>query len=177
MNKLRLIITYDCKKSCKGCCNKSLPRQPEDVNMDYLFNYLGDEVYITGGEPLLYPKELIKFAQIMWMLDKRLFIYSAECSNITDWVKLIPYLAGITFTIHTASDLKGFNALDNWLIFHPNIRKKLSLRLNIFKESGYEIPSKSVWAVKYVEWIKDCPIPDGEDFGYFNVPEYFKDYK
>lgn len=41
-----------------------------------------------------------------------------------------------------------------------------SLRLNLFpniKEILKDV-DLSMWQVKDIEWIKDCPVPEGEDF-------------
>lgn len=42
-----------------------------------------------------------------------------------------------------------------------------SLRLNLFADMKALLPKDidlSMWKVKDMEWVKDCPVPDGEDF-------------
>lgn len=49
-----------------------------------------------------------------------------------------------------------------------------SLRLNLFPDikklledkriAGYRGTYPSYWQVKDIKWVKDCPVPEGEDF-------------
>ena len=59
MKKLRLLLTENCNRECKGCCNtdwdiKNLP----EISADEIINENFDLIMITGGEPLLYPHKL-----------------------------------------------------------------------------------------------------------------------
>lgn len=42
-----------------------------------------------------------------------------------------------------------------------------SMRLNLFSNIKEALPKDidlSMWHIKDIEWIKDCPVPKGEDF-------------
>jgi len=42
-----------------------------------------------------------------------------------------------------------------------------SMRLNLFPDIKKALPDNinlSKWQIKEMEWIKDCPVPKGEDF-------------
>jgi len=63
MKKLRLICTYECNRSCKGCCNKqssftqdNIPTLAREKFLHEIDNY--KQVIITGGEPCLFLPEL-----------------------------------------------------------------------------------------------------------------------
>lgn len=45
--------------------------------------------------------------------------------------------------------------------------KGKSLRLNLFADMKLLLPEHidlSLWNIKEMEWVKDCPVPQGEDF-------------
>lgn len=48
-----------------------------------------------------------------------------------------------------------------------NLWKVKSLRLNLFPDIKKHIPDNtnlSLWQVKDMQWIKDCPVPADEEF-------------
>lgn len=50
---------------------------------------------------------------------------------------------------------------------NDNFNLSCSLRLNLFADMKALLPKDidlSLWKVKDMEWVKDCPVPDGEDF-------------
>jgi hypothetical protein len=58
-----------------------------------------------------------------------------------------------------------------------NLAHGKSFRLNLF--SGYYKafedvhmlqPMKEFWEVKKIEWLKECPLPEGEDFKRIYMP-------
>ena len=64
MNKLRLIVTDKCPKSCENCCNNhkaAQKRSPwysfKDAAHSHFVKKI-TEVNITGGEPMLFPKKV-----------------------------------------------------------------------------------------------------------------------
>lgn len=175
MNKLRLITTYDCPRSCEGCCNKDHPN-PIPIGDGPLFSGYYDEIYLTGGEPMLYADELVKFAleSRKKQYNTKIFIYSAECSILWQWLKVLPWISGITFTLHDQNeDYLDFLAFAKTL---EKIKKKLqpmSLRLNTFVDL-YNVDTKMLkyfgWDIREKVWLKNCPIPEGEDFRILEKP-------
>ena len=57
----RVIITRKCNRKCDGCCNNypSLMSQIQPITNIWELNRKDvSEILITGGEPLLFPKEV-----------------------------------------------------------------------------------------------------------------------
>lgn len=158
---LRLLITKDCDRSCKGCCNRDWDLDNIPVN-NYTFTGY-DQVLITGGEPMLYPtkvKALCIYIRINNPLAK-IIMYTAKTNNIVSFIETLKLLDGVTLTLHTQEDVKTFKALNKQLTLDP----KKSYRLNIF--SGIKIGSLDTqgWQVKEgLEWLKNCPLPENEVF-------------
>jgi hypothetical protein len=143
-----------------GCCNKGWKYEPPRPITHCKY----EEIMITGGEPLLFPDRVIDLVHwLRWRSTAKIFVYTAM---VTDFIQIADETDGMTLTLHTAEDARAFaawtreDASRKWLQ-----RYKGSLRLNIFGEAFREpkfilIPMQ--FAVKLVEWIKDCPLPRGE---------------
>ena len=169
---LRLVITYECNKNCKGCCNKQpLHRSNKILLFDWDFtNY--DEVVITGGEPMLKKPLVEAIGYLISILrgypnyPSKLILYTADCSNVPFLIRLMYTYTGLTVTLHEQSDVYNFLYLNYALLrvkrfLQDNNR---TLRLNVFK--NVEIPGSvdlSLWKIKYnMEWILNCPLPANE---------------
>jgi organic radical activating enzyme len=121
-----------------------------------------DEIYLTGGEPLLFIKQLLDFRA---NLTKPVFVYTAMVCNYLDIAILIDVFDGITLTLHDTNDYSDFMFLDAYLNAYSDKRKlKLkSLRLNVFR--GVQTPETDNWIIKdNIEWIKNSPLPENEVF-------------
>lgn len=168
--KLRLLVTTRCPNKCPMCCNNSWDFSKLPV-VDR-WNY--DEIMITGGEPLLNSAKLCCLALSIdevnkaQGLDTKIYVYTSIC----DWHSLHPVLDltdGIVLTPHSEKDIKLFielNTLAHDSIFSQTIEGK-SLRLNLFPDMKALLPKDidlSLWKVKDMEWIENCPVPEGEDF-------------
>ena len=105
---------------------------------------------------------------------KKIFLYTAmglDGHSHEGWLKVLPHLAGITFTIHgkeepgarAVKDLRDFYSLD-YLIGRQDRYGSLSLRLNDFIHSEWPDEIRQNWNIAPRTWVKDCPIPEGEDF-------------
>lgn len=143
--KLRLLVTTDCPNHCPMCCNNQFDfdklKRVED------FDY--DEIMITRGEPLLFPRKVEELARSI----KRIL-------NVVD---------GVVLTPHSKEDVQRFISTNRSLGIHFKYysNRHPSLRLNLFKNIKDMLPEDidlSLWQVKDIEWIKDCPVPKGEDF-------------
>jgi organic radical activating enzyme len=156
--KARLIVTYDCNKNCDGCCNKNWKYAPARKIQSLVELREFDEIMITGGEPMLYPEKLADLlTELGLKTDAKLYLYTAYPYPESSFLILLSLLDGVTITIHNEQDSKRF--LDS-SILGSYLSTKL-MRLNTFVD-GYENIDK-VWKVKRVEWIKDCPLPIGEE--------------
>ncbi len=160
MKKLRLLVTEKCNRNCPGCCNKDWDLDALSVEDDFT-QY--EEIYLTGGEPMLFPDLIGEIASDIYGDNPRakIFLYTAMTGDV-----LLPYiyfLDGVTITLHTQGDVYPFSLMASKIPdFLFNLR---SLRVNIFK--GVEIDSHLLvgWQVKDgIEWIKDCPLPENEVF-------------
>lgn len=174
--KLRLLVTEECNRNCEGCCNKdfdisNLPvLTPNDF--DEMIDY--DMIMITGGEPMLYPKVVRSVARLAKAVnpDIKVILYTAKVNDLKDMEWIIDSLDGITLTIYDSKDISALKVFDVYLdvrnLNNLSSINDLSLRLNIFKdveEYPFDFSLYRDWKIKdNIEWIKDCPLPDGEVF-------------
>lgn len=165
MKKARLIITYDCPKNCEGCCNKNwkYTSAVKITSVKSLIDY--DEINITGGEPMLLGWGLLDliFELINQNDTQTLYLYTAlaDDKTILLYKVLVKILTGITFTIHNEEDIDNFIKLNNMLL---KMNPELSLQLHVFDNLLLKFPmiDLSLWKVKSMVWIKDCPLPKDE---------------
>lgn len=174
--KLRLLVTTDCPNHCPMCCNNSWDFDKLPVVKD--FDY--DEVMIIGGEPLLFTDKVIGLAKAIKTLNPilypgesvpKIYVYTSMPS-IYRLSKVMEVVDGIVLTPHSKKDVGKFIKLNtvllNDLVFIVKVGVgKFSLRLNLFKNIKDMLPEDidlSLWKVKDIEWIKDCPVPQGEAF-------------
>lgn len=172
--KLRLLVTEKCHNNCPMCCNKQfdLKGLPVVDRWDY------DEIMITGGEPLAsnkcasYLMDLILGIRATWKAcgwNGKIYLYtSTRRADLV--IKIIPYLDGIVYTPHNRRELHTFMQFAPSMSFRRKVTDQ-SLRLNLFKEmvdaavtgyGGHLI--KKMWQIKPMEWVPNCPLPEGEDF-------------
>lgn len=176
--KLRLLVTAKCHNKCPMCCNNQFDFEKIPVvdRLDY------DEISITGGEPLLpgssqkttWLVEGIEAAQYAMGFPKsKFYLYTAffdfdilrDCSYEFD---------GICLTPHKKVDIEEFISINAKMLdlkrnhcVDWNFDPDCSLRLNLFADMKALLPKDidlSMWKVKDMEWVKDCPVPEGEDF-------------
>lgn len=163
--KLRLLLFKDCNRGCPGCCNKDWNIE----NLPVCDNYRGyDIIMLTGGEPMLKPDVITDtIAKIRKQnTTAKIILYTAYTQPSPEFFAVLPLLDGLTLTLHSKWDVPSFYALDSVLVEKP-YADRLSLRLNHFKEVG-DILDDTLscnWQVKKdIEWIENCPLPDGEIF-------------
>lgn len=171
--KLRLLVTTDCPNHCPMCCNNQFDfdklKRVED------FNY--DEIMITGGEPLLFPRKVEELARSIKTLNPilypgesvpKIYVYTSIASFIS-LKRILNVVDGVVLTPHSKEDVQRFISTNRSLGIHFKYysNRHPSLRLNLFKNIKDMLPEDidlSLWKVKDIEWIKDCPVPKGEDF-------------
>lgn len=170
--KLRLLVTAKCPNKCELCCNKQfdLNSLPIVSRWDY------EEIMITGGEPLLFDDYLLgiilSINDISEMMgnNPKIFVYTSIC-NYEKVLNILPHINGIVLTPHKESDILNFMELNNFLGARRDyfyVKDKVSsLRLKLFPDIKALLPKDidlSLWQVRDVEWIENCPVPEGEDF-------------
>ena len=154
--KARLLFTNNCNRDCKGCCNKNWTGEPAKlITFDQLLTY--DSIYITGGEPMLYVNELIELIVKLKSHSKKVYLYTALPHPYQSFMDVLRMVDGLTLTLHTTADYKLFKAygLDK-LPYNDK-----DLRLNVFPKIKI---NSDIWDVRPKVWIKDAPLPDGEEF-------------
>lgn len=166
--KLRLLVTAFCPNKCPMCCNNSwdFSKLPIVDRWDY------DEIMITGGEPLCFPDHisdlLYSIRQVLKVEQKhpKIYLYTAN-AEYDIWAQVLEYLDGIVYTPHKTEDIESFVILNQWLLINKSYYSKISFRLNLFEDMEKLLPKDidlSLWKVKHMAWVKDCPVPEGEDF-------------
>lgn len=162
--KARVIITMDCPRNCKYCCNKynSIIRQAKRIeSVTFLSDY--DQVYVTGGEPMYQPGRLIGILQQLAKQQSEVFLYTALFKP--EMATILPLVKGVHFSLHAPvsnDDIAGFNE------FQRMISKWFgSYRLYIDPEIDESIAVKpSVWSrVEIKPWLleHETQLPVGED--------------
>jgi len=167
--KLRLLVTKSCNKNCAKCANKNfdLDKLPIVSHYDY------DEIIITGGEPFLPPDSERTTALIFYLhyidvnTKRKVYIHT---SLPWEFLEIIEYIDGVTYTLYTNEDVKEFVAMNHYMNAslkkdYHNLRSK-SLRLKIFK--GVELPKPidlSLWNVEAgLKWMDNYSLPENEVF-------------
>lgn len=181
--KLRLLVTAQCPNKCPMCCNNSwdFSKLPVVDRWDY------EQIMLTGGEPLMMVEQLIplmisirKITSAMGT-NPKIYVYTAVC-NSSKLDRVLTYADGIVLTPHNKRDISGFiefniklnacNRLRERKTFYFNEYEGKSLRLNLFPDIKELLKDEDLsgWQVKDIHWIKDCPVPKGEDFRRINEP-------
>lgn len=168
--KLRLLVTTNCPNKCPMCCNNQF-----DFNkLPIVDRWNYDEIMITGGEPLLYTDSLIglllsidDITKVMGITPK-LFVYTSVC-DYENILNIIPHINGVVITPHKNSDIEDFIQLNKFLCNRKDYFyvEDTSFRLNLFSDIKALLPKDidlSLWKVKDMAWIENCPVPEGEDF-------------
>jgi len=157
MKKMRLVMFEECNRNCAGCCNKDWDFGAVGV----CDNFSGfDLVMLTGGEPMLKPSLVLKTIERVKEDTNgkaKVYVYTAKVDTTFDALQVLEASDGMCVTLHEQSDVEPF------LNFAARTKGyKKSLRVNIFKGVRLcGIPAG--WKEKRdMEWIKDCPLPDGE---------------
>lgn len=176
--KLRLLVTAKCHNKCPMCCNNQFDFEKIPVvdRLDY------DEISITGGEPLLAEcgcktfdlvDSIKNIQQAMGLPESKFYLYTSYFGGVTLKICSDDF-DGICLTPHKKVDVEEFIDINAKMLeqkrngelndcFNPDC----SLRPNLFADMKALLPKDidlSLWKVKEMEWIKDCPVPEGEDF-------------
>lgn len=196
MNKrCRLLLTTHCPNKCPLCCNNQFDLI-KDVPVIDRWNY--DEFILTGGEPLMGGTvRLLDFIYNLTAIHNymgtspKIFLYTSECKP-DYWNKIMPYIDGITYTIHTDANAQEFITLLKVLsapelgydMMYPDLYSLIgkSIWLNLFPEAKEMLCNKmeianiswgiieKFFKIRPMQWVKDCPVPEGEDFRRINNP-------
>ena len=172
MRTIRLLVTEKCTRNCEGCCNKDI--KPEwGIKMEDVIDHCDDLLLITGGEPLLFPEQLCVLLESLHQ-EQEVILYTGIFPDEDPFMdQIIQMLDGITFTIHDERGVDEFIALQRYLnVMETGFAVKQSIRVfppkkrvNIFCDVKITKPINFYgWDVKFIEWVKDCPLPKEETF-------------
>lgn len=168
--KLRLFVTDKCPNKCPMCCNNQF--DIDKIPVVDRWNY--EEISITGGEPLMQNVRMgtinlaLSIKQVQG-INTTMYLYTA-CFDGFVLLQAMNLFDGIVLTPHKAEDVENFVIFNEYLLDMENrgcMPKKISLRLNLFADMKALLPKDidlSMWKVKDMEWIENCPVPEGEDF-------------
>lgn len=158
ITKTRVIFTEQCPKRCEGCCNKQFNFNDYPT---FEYDYTDKEIIITGGEPMLYPDDVMAFCKALRANDYtgKLYMYTAM---VTLWSRQVLFeLDGMVVTLHDQEDVSYFYEFNDSLVGQGPYDK--SLRLNVFKGVNLTGKPLPLWTIKQdIEWIPNCPLPKDE---------------
>ncbi len=163
-NILRLLLWEACDRDCEGCCNKQWDLDALPVAQDFT-GY--DEIILTGGEPMLSPARVMDAIRLIRKdaPETPIYMYTANVVDRITVYEILGHIQGRTVPLHAQNDVQPFLMFDSYLTFCAYPFERTSLRLNVFKDIlGYGT-CKMDWKVKRdIEWIENCPLPQGETF-------------
>lgn len=168
MKKLRLLVTDICNRSCSGCCNKqfdlvNLPIVHREELKDY------SEIMLTGGEPLLYPRNLLRLIDNIKSEYKGLiYLYTASV-NIFVHPTIMRSIDGFQLSLHdnmTIEEAQNFNNWQQMGLKHAVESGCTSNRLHFFPGIKHVLNIEGQYwtSIKLCDWIPDCPLPWDEEF-------------
>lgn len=171
--KLRLLVTTKCPNKRPLCCNN----QFDFSKIPVVDRYDYDEISITGGEPLMSHLissqtydivSRIRRSNLSRGIKTTFYLYTAHF-DIDDFERAMMFFDGIVLTPHKSKDVEDFIKLNETLLrlVENGVLLHCSLRLNLFADMKALLPKDidlSLWKVKNMEWIENCPVPEGEDF-------------
>ncbi len=167
----RLIVTYRCNRSCPGCCNEHDNSVRKIAYVKELLKY--DEIVITGGEPMVIKRDVIKLILLLRSrgFTGKIYMYTAFFEDDTYSDILFERLDGITFTLHTEAsgdDIESFERLSDIV----TTKSRLNRRLFIDSRIWYKLETLQrrfpVWnEVRKLEWKDECQPAEHEELLYF----------
>lgn len=119
MTRARIIITWDCNRSCSYCCNQipSIRDSFKPITLAELLQTRYDEYAITGGEPLLNPGRTFLIGRMLRFDHPKAIIHlytngdllTDELIHGLDW----SIFDGVTVGIHDMPDKAFLTRLYN----------------------------------------------------------------
>jgi len=152
----RVVMSFKCNRKCKGCCNQIMDFDHILAKVEEIKGY--EQVFITGGEPMLYPDRLIEIINILKRNgNQKIFLYTAWPYPKKTFLKILKMLDGVTLTLHAHLDRYMF--IDNGYDKMKFPGKEM--RVKAFSVKNFEVTGD--WKVIPTKWISDCPMPPDED--------------
>ena len=160
MSKLRLLLWRDCIRSCKHCPNLRL-EDPPQLNVGELEEY--DEIILTGGEPLMYPRALDAVLHQVNCRRKEtsnLFLYTAMPSPVDAFINAVDQVDGVTLTVYNSKRMR-----DVWVAMARMKDAEFAKTNRLITFKDVKVPDWiEGWEHKVKEYLENCPLPVDEDF-------------
>ena len=163
----RVIVTYRCNRNCPGCCNGHGNNVRKIIDIGELLKY--DEIVITGGEPMLIKKDVIRLLLLLRSrgFSGKIYMYTAFFEDDAYSDILLERLNGITFTIHaeaTENDIVVFKQLSNIIVAKPHLSSRLFIDSRIWNKFEDFQRRLSMWdEVRKLEWKDECKPAENEE--------------
>lgn len=188
VNKARVLVTNTCNRDCFECCNKDPQHVPRPVSFDELLTY--DEINITGGDPALFPTELMRFVYALFSagfhpgLSRTMNLYTSSVMDemVYHSLYITGPLRGLHHTLHddaTDDDIKDLRRLSKTLLTVKSAMPYKSFRLAIdarlYMRYDFSNIDFSAWdVVRKLVWKHNCPLPVDETLLSFDMVEWAK---
>jgi organic radical activating enzyme len=136
------------------------------------------EIVITGGEPMLYPDEVLKFISLIRNVtyNRQIYMYTSYWNGAQKSYDLLSKLDGITFTLHAECndrDIIALKDLSNTILKSKNNRLFIDTRVyDKYDLSNIDFTNWKV--VRKLQWKVECEPAVNEDLLYFNIKSLFR---
>jgi hypothetical protein len=152
----RIVMSFKCNRKCRGCCNQIAEFDHILAKIEEIKDY--EKVFITGGEPMLYPDRLMEVINILRNNgNKKIYLYTAWPYPKKKFLEILKHLDGVNLTLHAALDR---------MLFYDNGYDKMKFpgKRMVLKVFGVKhLNIEGDWDAKTAKWLKDCPMPPRED--------------
>lgn len=167
MKIARVVTTWRCHRDCDLCCNKKLLVEPRPCSIADLTGY--DQVLLTGGEPMLYPEQVVAVARELRLRtppkQQRIYLYSALAHPA--FPEVLKWIDGVHFTLHHPLmhfDLEGFKWFQGLLVSQAGLGKSFRLYVDPRIDRSVKIVPNRWARVEVKPWLDECPLPENEEF-------------
>jgi pyruvate-formate lyase-activating enzyme len=168
----RVIVTYDCNRKCPGCCNTTYDKViPVLTSHAELIRY--DDIVITGGEPMLFPDEVLSLIKRIRnaTFGRNIYLYSSFWNGTEKHLDVLRAVNGITFTLHAEcndKDVKALKDLSRDLISSDSNRLIIDNRVyDRYDLSNIDLSRWNV--IRKLQWKDECEPALNEDLYFYNI--------
>lgn len=171
-DKARILITEICNRNCYGCCNtySTIMSQAQYINDLTELPQELEEIIITGGEPMLFPKKTQRIVEELRNRypSSKLYLYSAFYHK--NLKNIIPTLDGLHYTIHQGAKEKDLILLDELQeLLQKNQESWNDKSFRLFIDDRVDLPIRiipNVWTqVRIDKWLTEQELLDKQPNG------------
>ena len=133
--KARFLITEECNRRCRNCCNTYTKIMQHAKRIKFISNVdwmKFDEIMITGGEPMLNYEKTLAIAGMLKGIAPKLYLYTAFYPGKEPFSRVIDVFDGVHYTLHSPlckDDYDGFLAAQHQI--HKEASSDFSSRLYV----------------------------------------------